>query len=337
MTIDPVHSVTEKHLQKSRGGNQAPRREVRNLSRWPGVACAALCLIGLVLRCTIRDAWTPLAMVYYALPLPVLAGFACAAGLLLRRLSGRVACGFAILGATLALAAFGSGYRARSGVRPPDALDAVFWNTARGARGWDEVAEEVRRFDAPIVGLVEAGPDTDEMREFWKHRFADREVAVLGNGMVLIVRGQILTRTTGALGTHSDFAVVDVRVANRKLTVVLVDIVSTPWKPRGKSLETLAALLESLGDRPVIVMGDFNTPPESVHFSRIRRGFRPAFDSAGDGYAATWPVPFPVLALDQIWLNERVSVHACRHLWSTRSDHRPVRATISLHPTPPGS
>lgn len=310
---------------------QTPARRFNGFRGLMAFCCGLTCIAGLSLRWTVRDGLPSLAVLYYALPIPVLAGLAGLTGIALRgcrrRLPGRVV--WAVTALLIAVGIY-SGYSHRQQAAPDDTLDLVFWNTARGARGWNEIAAEIHRHDAPVVGLVEAGVDSDEMHDFWTSEFPDRDVAVLGHGMILLVQGRILLTSTGSLGTDSDYARVDVRVNNHELTIVLVDIVSTPWKPRGQSLDDLAVLVESLSDRRVIVMGDFNTPPESVHFDRLRRTCRNAFESAGTGYAATWPVPLPVLSLDQMWATDKVTIHGCRHLWSTRSDHRPVRTTISI-------
>ena len=77
-------------------------------------------------------------------------------------------------------------------------------------------------------------------------------------------------------------------------------------------------------------MGDFNTPTDSLFLREIHRDFENAFEQAGDGYSATWPLPVPVLTLDQIWVNKGIEVYRCRLGWSLRSDHRPVLTDITI-------
>jgi endonuclease/exonuclease/phosphatase family metal-dependent hydrolase len=80
----------------------------------------------------------------------------------------------------------------------------------------------------------------------------------------------------------------------------------------------------------VVLMGDFNTPSDSVHFDSLRQGFQNAFETGGNGNAATWPVPLPVLAIDHIWTNRLVRVHSARHAGSVQSDHKAVFAELSF-------
>jgi endonuclease/exonuclease/phosphatase (EEP) superfamily protein YafD len=111
---------------------------------------------------------------------------------------------------------------------------------------------------------------------------------------------------------------------------MLVDIASNPFISRRESLTALAELAREHRDEPLIIMADFNTPPESVHFGLLREDFSNAFETAGNGFSGTWPLPAPVLALDQIWSNGRVAVNECHLVRSWRSDHRSVLASLSV-------
>jgi endonuclease/exonuclease/phosphatase (EEP) superfamily protein YafD len=96
---------------------------------------------------------------------------------------------------------------------------------------------------------------------------------------------------------------------------------------RRKALTAIAAMADDTLDRPLLVLGDFNTPTDSVHFADLRRHHANAFEQAGWGCIATWPSVAPVLSLDQIWVNAYLNVENARHPWTTVSDHRPVVVT----------
>ena len=67
----------------------------------------------------------------------------------------------------------------------------------------------------------------------------------------------------------------------------MADIRSQPWISREQAL---AAILRAAGDDPrAIILGDFNTPPESVWFREWRtRGFALANDAPRRGFRETW-------------------------------------------------
>ena len=107
---------------------------------------------------------------------------------------------------------------------------------------------------------------------------------------------------------------------------------SSPLYQRGGPLAVIAEVAEAAADRPLLVLGDFNTPLDSAHLAPLRRIHENAFESVGAGYRPTWPAPLPLLALDQVWGNERLRFDRCRHGWSTCSDHRPVVTEVTILP-----
>jgi endonuclease/exonuclease/phosphatase (EEP) superfamily protein YafD len=111
---------------------------------------------------------------------------------------------------------------------------------------------------------------------------------------------------------------------DRALTLLLVDFEIRLRENRSRAFAQLDELIAAHRDEPLIVMGDFNTPRESVHFDSWRREMREPFATAGHGFAETWPIPLPVLALDQMWLGGRWRAVHCELGWSLQSDHRAI-------------
>ena len=77
-----------------------------------------------------------------------------------------------------------------------------------------------------------------------------------------------------------------------------------------------------------VVMGDFNTPLESVHLEPMRAHFEEVMDGPHRGFRETWFFTLPLLSLDHIWLSRDLEpVFATRRL-TLASDHAPVIATF---------
>jgi endonuclease/exonuclease/phosphatase (EEP) superfamily protein YafD len=74
--------------------------------------------------------------------------------------------------------------------------------------------------------------------------------------------------------------------------------------------------------RPDIVVGDFNAPRRSRVLSVLGDEYRHAYDVAGSGWSYTWPLPFPVYAIDQCIAGPRVEIVDYRIRSSVLSDHR---------------
>lgn len=101
--------------------------------------------------------------------------------------------------------------------------------------------------------------------------------------------------------------------------------------------ETLQFISEHAAGRPLMVLGDFNSPATSNVFCEHWSGFRSAFETAGAGYGYTspcnttrlWPANTPWLRIDHILVDDAWAVHACDIGRSDGSDHRLIWARVS--------
>jgi endonuclease/exonuclease/phosphatase (EEP) superfamily protein YafD len=92
------------------------------------------------------------------------------------------------------------------------------------------------------------------------------------------------------------------------------------------------------GDKPLLVVGDFNTPVSSQMFQHHWGDFQSAFDLAGIGYGYTspckanryWPKNLPWARIDHILCSPEWSVRSCQIGKSAGSDHRLIAATLQL-------
>ncbi|MBX3436178.1 MAG: endonuclease/exonuclease/phosphatase family protein [Planctomycetaceae bacterium] len=294
---------------------------------------------GVLLRLTVRDALPVVAVLFYALPLPVLLGLATlrtgGAGLWQPRRSAWMWVGITSL---LAVWCVTANYRRHVPETAPRSLRVLCWNAARAEGGWnDEVADVVRSEQPDIVALIEAGGWIEDLQEFWAAHCPEYEQVILDGAMLCLIRVRpglsVGQGTSFPLSTGGSAGQVDILWDDAPLAVVLVDIKSNPLRHRADPLAALARYVDALADRPVMVLGDFNTPPESVHFRPLRVLHQEAFETVGDGYAPTWPLPIPVLHLDQVWTNRHVRLLHCIRRGTVQSDHRPVVAEITLTPS----
>jgi endonuclease/exonuclease/phosphatase (EEP) superfamily protein YafD len=199
----------------------------------------------------------------------------------------------------------------------------LVWNISRGRHGWQNIADDIRRYDPDVICLVEAGPYSDRMRGMWEEFFPRHHVSMLGGSVVCIVRGSAGECTPIELTRNSRLRILPVEVRGRSFQCAIVDIESSIFKVRRRPLERLADSLEAVTG-PILVAGDFNTPTDSVHFASLGEGFTSAWQEAGAGYSATWPVPLPLMDLDQVWRNDGIAIRSFTLGWSNASDHRPV-------------
>ncbi|MDF1743655.1 MAG: endonuclease/exonuclease/phosphatase family protein [Gimesia sp.] len=212
-------------------------------------------------------------------------------------------------------------------------LRILFWNIGDRIWGMESVLDELRAVDADLIGLVEAGSDSAKMKRFWKETFPDHPFQIVKDGFVLLSRVPIANQQSGRLTEMGKYEFLDLELnqgQGRSVSVFLVDIKSNIFKSRKDALEQLAVQISAIKDHPILVLGDFNTPSDSDHFRPLRKWIKNSFEVAGDGYTATWPLPFPVLDLDSIWVNDQFVVISSENRWTWVSDHRPVITDVFL-------
>jgi vancomycin resistance protein VanJ len=299
--------------------------------RWFGHQLFVIALVvwlnGIVLRLTVRDSVDMLALLYYATPWPVLAALTLPLVWRVRRQPQMVFGSIVLTHVFLAMWIM-EDWRTGQPSREPADLRVVQWNVARPVKRFPSIAERMREFDADLIAVAEPTPRHQVNRPDWRTAFAGYAVELAPGNMLCLVRGEVLARETGVLAYGSYFSRFDVRIKGRELSVLQADVSGVPSHSRREPIARLAQLAESLSDRPLIVLGDFNTPRDSVHFEGLRKHLVNTFERVGIGSGATWPMPLPVLSLDQIWCGPRLVAVRCDHRVSFVSDHRPVVADL---------
>jgi endonuclease/exonuclease/phosphatase (EEP) superfamily protein YafD len=80
---------------------------------------------------------------------------------------------------------------------------------------------------------------------------------------------------------------------------------------------------------PVLLVGDFNTPPESAIFRRVWSGYADAFSDAGWGWGYTFRTRRAAVRIDHVLVGGGGWAAACRVGPDVGSPHRPVIADVA--------
>lgn len=284
----------------------------------------------LVIRFLVKDWVEAFSVVYYSTPLPILAIFSFLLGMIWllskRRRAAKLYFIFTI--GCLIVWSYES-FSLNSRAPAPNNLKLFFWNAAHNKRA-DEITNYIHKFNADFIGIVEAGTQPKKARNVWKNAFPGYNVEILAGEMAFITRGEILSKASGSLGKRGRFNLLKVVLNGEQFHVLLVDIDGDPLRSRAPAFEPLVKMIRTYSQANLIVMGDFNTPLDSVLFESFREYLTHAFESGGRGFAETWPIPLPVLAIDHIWVSKKITVVNCKLNWSRLSDHRSVVANIEL-------
>jgi hypothetical protein len=215
-----------------------------------------------------------------------------------------------------------------------ETIRVVTWNVGHGRLGLPALAAELADLKPDIAIIVEADPKTGDVKAIFREAFPEHQVFRLGAGIVLVSRwpgGEATTYEFGEGDVESRVREVQLQTPWGACTVFGCDMASDVLYVRGPHFEKLADVIAKKAGGSVIVAGDFNTPLDSPEFDRLRKlGLKEAFETAGSGYLPTWPVPCPVLSLDQIWTNAKLQPVNCTRKWSWRTDHAASVATLRV-------
>jgi endonuclease/exonuclease/phosphatase (EEP) superfamily protein YafD len=287
-------------------------------ARWGGASLAGGVLFAAwAVGQLARDATLPTALLFYvpsplvALTLAVLAG--------VERLRRRPALALALAAlAPLAVALLvecrwrAPAVAAKAG---GDALRVLHWNVSGGWVGAGEQAREIARRAPDFVVLSEA-PD----------RVARRVAAALPGfrhrtfGSLSLLARELDGGEWVERSRELQVVAATLPWGERRVAVLAVNLISAPLAPRAPSLARVAELLAAR--RPDLAVGDFNAPRRSWALRRLPAGYRHAYDEAGSGWSATWPVPLPLLAIDQAIIGPELRAVGYRLAGTAWSDHR---------------
>jgi hypothetical protein len=214
---------------------------------------------------------------------------------------------------------------------PAEAIEVVFWNIARGRMGYPALIDRLRSCDADLIGLVESGRKPGETQRIFETGFPGYAVSEMSQGITVLVRGK-MTEEGEYKVSHARYRVFRCKVRGLDLRLMMVDVISNPLISRREPIEQLTRALASLNDRPLLVMGDFNTPTDSIFFGPWRNILQNGFASAGRGFGGTWPTMIPLQPIDQVWFNSALQVGNYRLTDTLLSDHRLVRFALLAAP-----
>lgn len=198
-----------------------------------------------------------------------------------------------------------------TGERMP--LRLVHWNVCHGELGWEKQWEHIERLHPDVIVLSEI-PEPFDPRTV-----TGFEVLII-DGMAVACHGSMTTTRPLVSGGALDAYHVTCLLEDGSLELLIADMTSRIALPRDPYLRPFIGLLAA---REIdIVVGDLNAPRRSLAFSELPVGYRHAYDAAGAGWSYTWPVPIPVLAIDQCIIGPRMRPIRYELESTLLSDHR---------------
>ena len=211
---------------------------------------------------------------------------------------------------------------------PAGAIRIVHWNVAHTPFGLFPMFKQLRADRPDLVVLSESAHG--RYWSDWSNTELGLPYAFHDQGMTLLSRFDFEPQGTIRLPNARAWWA-RIELPDGPLDLVLCDLLSHPRLNLRAALDPLAQWVEQRDAAiPLLVVGDFNTPRDARSWGPLRARLRHAYEVAGRGWPYSWPLPFPVYALDHAWVSDKITVHGYRLRSAAISDHRRQILTIGI-------
>lgn len=167
----------------------------------------------------------------------------------------------------------------------------------------DIISNKTKVYDPEIMVFLEASKLSMEELKHLKEQFPDYHFRVLQGYMLLASKGDIKHLEYTKLETISKYHLLDININDKVKRILLTDI--AVFKSRNRWQDLKVVLNYAMKHKVDMIVGDFNTPYESLHFDDFKDYYQ-SFHDVSEGFAATWPKGLPLLELDQIWTTPEI-------------------------------
>lgn len=279
------------------------------------IAYALLLLIHFILK----DHFQFLQIFFYAFPLPIIIFCGCVITILFYRPKAYFIF-FICLTIGLTGIWLNNAYIFPRTVEIPEhTTSVIFWNVAnRTTIPMGILTENIKKIQPDIIALSETENASKEDILQFSNEFPDYEFQILQGDMMIGVKGHIKNITYVVEEYSHDINFVEMQLHNGPLLLAFTDTFQSPTMDKRKTLGTVLQLIsESNSD---LIVGDFNTPYESVHFRNFETDYI-SFHDYGQGFSATWPFGIPLLEIDQIYTSKTLTPILLQKFYYKVSDH----------------
>jgi len=207
---------------------------------------------------------------------------------------------------------------------PPQTNSILFWNVAKKKQlPIPTIIDYTKNSKCNIIALIEASHVKKYDLDNLNINLPNYHIEKLKGDMLFGVKGTIDSIIYKYVDKCYKFNHIKTTIDNTLTTILIVDIYASPFINKKQPLTEVLNYANS--HNIDIIVGDFNTPYESVHFTNYTKSYS-SFHSYGNGFSATWPHYIPLLELDQVWITKSLSPYNLNSYKHEASDHKLLTA-----------
>lgn len=249
----------------------------------------------------IKDYFYPISILFYAFPLIVIICFGLVISPLFINEKKRF---FGILISVFVLVFywFNNYHFNNSYAKTGNEKSLMFWNVAKKPRlPLGILIKNAKKYNPEIIALVEAKDIGIKDSLVLNEALTGYKVKILKGNMLVAVKGDI----TSVKFENKDYGYklnyIKAKINGKLISILVTDIYASPFTSKKADLKRV---YDFTNNHTVdIIVGDLNTPFESVHFNQFKSNYS-SFHSKNNGITATWPFGIPLLEIDQVWIKD---------------------------------
>ena len=270
--------------------------------------------IGLILiHFIIKDSIYPLSVLFYASPLILIIIYGFFLSYLHRKIKSRLSL-IIVIQITLLLTWFNNNYFTNNHKISEQDTSIAFWNLAKKKSFPYKIISETIKNRKPNVLMFVEDKSSIPTTAFKKYTYKR-----LPDNISILFKGKLIETKSYYKEQSYHFNTVSIKHNNSITSYLIADIYASPFTNKTEALEKIINVAKAK-DIDFIV-GDFNTPFESIHFEKFNNHYN-SFRLKSNGFTSTWYYGFPLLELDQIWINKKYKALLLEKNQHLNSDHK---------------
>ncbi|MBR9846674.1 MAG: endonuclease/exonuclease/phosphatase family protein [Algicola sp.] len=271
----------------------------------------------LLVHFVFKDYIYPVSVIYYCFPTPILIGI----GLVLAILSFRKKLYFSVISLVVLLVVF-HWFNAYYYTNPTDEnakSKILFWNVAKEEFfPIDIIIQEVKQSQPQILAFVEAKYLTENEVNTLSKALPEYEFKDLYSHMLVGIKGNIIDDKLYSVEKSHEVYLINSFINNKTVNLIIADVYAYPFIDKKPPLHRILEIAKQ--NEVSIIVGDFNTPYESVHFHNYFKYYK-SFHSYCNGFTATWPLSIPLFEIDHVWISNKFTPVSIEKKYFSVSDH----------------
>lgn len=197
-------------------------------------------------------------------------------------------------------------------------IEVVFWN-ATHKREFNDVFNKVKNLPDIIVLVEYHAEELAETKlkypDYFFYWHSESEIGIFSKEHIEI----------NDVFISKDETVV-INFVTNGINFYAIDVAASMHVFRKNQLEFVTECIKT--DKNAMLLGDFNTPLESMFLNDIKTNFNQALTEKGNGFRETWFWNIPFLSLDHIWVSKDLKILNAEKISTFKSDHNMVKASI---------